>query len=302
MSEPSSSAAPTQETVLRAMLLAKTPAQVANAQAARDKWLSEHPDGERIFEAGERLEAMAEAHRATNQSTSDWLSVAEAAAALKVSERTARRRCEAGKLAARLVTTENGRQWRVDPAAVQSTLSAPAADASDSQSTLGVAIAADRCGQAADISDSLRTASDSTLAARADSVTEAAAIGAATAADGAQSTLVAHLQAEVLFLRGALEQRDRDAAELRAALREALRAMPKALGQSTSEGATDATGGTPPEAVKSPQSVQSTLDGQTPATPPIAPQKPPESKSRAGQSTLERRRGVRGWLLKVLRG
>jgi hypothetical protein len=34
---------------------------------------------------------------------------------------------------------------------------------------------------------------------------------------------------EILFLRGLVEQRDRDAAELRAALREALKAMPKAI-------------------------------------------------------------------------
>jgi hypothetical protein len=41
--------------------------------------------------------------------------------------------------------------------------------------------------------------------------------------------LLTQLQSENLFLRGLVEQRDRDAAELRAALRKALDAMPKAI-------------------------------------------------------------------------
>lgn len=44
-----------------------------------------------------------------------------------------------------------------------------------------------------------------------------------------------------MFLRGLVEQRDRDAAELRASLREALRAMPKQLGAGTSPEAREAT-------------------------------------------------------------
>jgi excisionase family DNA binding protein len=40
---------------------------------------------------------------------------------------------------------------------------------------------------------------------------------------------LAQSREEILFLRGLIEQRDRDAAELRAALREALKAMPKAI-------------------------------------------------------------------------
>jgi excisionase family DNA binding protein len=47
-----------------------------------------------------------------------WLTVAEAAALLHVSERTIRRRCESGKLPARLEHTEAGKLWRVDPAGI----------------------------------------------------------------------------------------------------------------------------------------------------------------------------------------
>jgi hypothetical protein len=46
---------------------------------------------------------------------------------------------------------------------------------------------------------------------------------------GLSSRYVAQLETENKFLRGVVEQQQRDAAELRAALREALRAMPKAL-------------------------------------------------------------------------
>jgi hypothetical protein len=45
----------------------------------------------------------------------------------------------------------------------------------------------------------------------------------------AMAERLAQSREEILFLRGLIEQRDRDAAELRAALRKALEAMPKAL-------------------------------------------------------------------------
>ena len=48
----------------------------------------------------------------------DWLTVSQAAAALSKSERTIRRRCESGKLTVRLDTSDTGKAWLVDPAAV----------------------------------------------------------------------------------------------------------------------------------------------------------------------------------------
>jgi excisionase family DNA binding protein len=50
----------------------------------------------------------------------EWLTVSQAAARLGVSERTVRRRCETGKLVARLVANEGGtggRAWLIDRAA-----------------------------------------------------------------------------------------------------------------------------------------------------------------------------------------
>jgi hypothetical protein len=46
------------------------------------------------------------------------LTVSQAAAALGKSERTIRRQCETGKLAASLVPAERGQQWLIEPEAV----------------------------------------------------------------------------------------------------------------------------------------------------------------------------------------
>lgn len=54
---------------------------------------------------------------------------------------------------------------------------------------------------------------------------------------GLSSEREIELKEEIRFLRGLVEQRDRDAAEMRAALREALKAHPKQLSQSTDESA-----------------------------------------------------------------
>jgi hypothetical protein len=62
---------------------------------------------------------------------------------------------------------------------------------------------------------------------------------------------VADLRDEVMFLRGLIEQRDRDAAELRASLREALRAMPKQLGAGDAPAMPQPTPTAPPGAQES---------------------------------------------------
>jgi hypothetical protein len=46
------------------------------------------------------------------------VSVSQAAHALNRSERTIRRKCESGKLKARLVSTPAGREWRIEAAAI----------------------------------------------------------------------------------------------------------------------------------------------------------------------------------------
>ncbi len=56
-----------------------------------------------------------------NASDEDWVSVAEAAALMKVSPRTVRRRCEAGEIIAELEASENGTgglAWRIDATSI----------------------------------------------------------------------------------------------------------------------------------------------------------------------------------------
>jgi excisionase family DNA binding protein len=57
-----------------------------------------------------------------------WLTVSQAAALLGLSERTIRRRCERGEIAARLVVNEGSKTWLVDQAATTSLAEGPASE------------------------------------------------------------------------------------------------------------------------------------------------------------------------------
>ena len=67
-----------------------------------------------------------------SENTPEWLTVSQAASALRVSERTVRRRCEAGKLKAHLESTETGKVWLIDPASCGQAAATGAANAADS--------------------------------------------------------------------------------------------------------------------------------------------------------------------------
>jgi hypothetical protein len=143
-------------------------------------------------------------NEAASTRADEWLTVSQAAAALEISERTVRRRCENGKLAARLATIETGAAWEVSAAAVK------AADG------------------AATTADTLRPHSDSE-SVQAANLPLGKLSQAQAAAIAADSDLLAHLRGENTFLRGLIEQRDRAHAELMAAHRKALEAMPKQI-------------------------------------------------------------------------
>jgi hypothetical protein len=133
-------------------------------------------------------------------------------------------------------------------------------------------------------------------------VSEAAAIGAATVEGVSdQSTLVPMLREQLAdaremnaFLRGALEARDRDAAELRAALREALRLSARAL----TEGAQSTLSRAPDDAVElrsdGPEHDQSTLTAVDTPEPKAGPQ--------TARKPMAARRTFRAWLLEILKG
>jgi hypothetical protein len=150
--------------------------------------------------------------------STQWLTVSEVAARLKISERTVQRRCKSGRLAARLETDENGAAWLVDGATLPT----------------GAAIAADT-------DDNVPTGDDKPFKSESAQSVASVATGAdklPTGADTLQSvTRECELLREALQRerenadqwRAQVEAANRDAAELRAALREALRAMPKQL-------------------------------------------------------------------------
>jgi excisionase family DNA binding protein len=143
----------------------------------------------------------------------EYLTVAEAAARLGISPRAVQKRCASGSITARRI----GGQWQV------------------------LALNAMRTGepqnehQDANRTDGVRTDSHSKRTEPANERTIGREPNRELANQNelqnepAAAALLAQSREEVLFLRGLIEQRDRDAAELRAALRKALDAMPKAI-------------------------------------------------------------------------
>lgn len=139
----------------------------------------------------------------SNESSDGWLSVAQFAFLSGVSERTVRRRCEAGRVRARRETTSRGVVWLIHPDEV-------------------------RPG-AATFADGAAISAASEIEAGKQLTGGLSWSGAAKVRPQADTALLDHVLEENRFLRGLLEQRDRDAAELRAALRKALDGAPKQL-------------------------------------------------------------------------
>lgn len=135
----------------------------------------------------------------------DVLTVAQVARLWGVSGRTVQRQCHAGKLRARRVESEFGEQWEIERAQVEQ--------------------AATQRRQDPDKPATQATTMSRHVAPMSHPQPEAAPDFTARYID--------RLESENDFLRRALEQRDRDAAELRAALREALKIAPRQLEQGT---------------------------------------------------------------------
>lgn len=164
-----------------------------------------------------------------------WRTVAEVARLEGLTVRAVQRRCQAGKYTTRRVAGEKGEVWEI--ALPSSSVSASAT---------------------ANESEPLR---------------ESFAHRSPNEGEPREGTTgrEKELREEVLFLRGLVEQHQRSEAELRAALREALKAMPRQLpnvAEAVSEEAPKASAGkappTAPEAVESPLTALQTSTGTTP--------------------------------------
>lgn len=156
------------------------------------------------------------------QSPEKWLCVSEAAAVLGVSEKTVWRRAKGGKLTARKVAGgRGGFIWEIALDAVPDSTGQPT-DRPDSQSTGQPDKPTGQNGRAAAIHAQIdRTKRPD----KSDRPT-----GQATGHEGEMTIrLLGQLETENAFLRATVEQLQRDGAETRAALREALKLAPKAI-------------------------------------------------------------------------
>lgn len=173
-------------------------------------------------------------------STRSWLSVSQAAAALGISERTARRMCESGKLAATIETGNNGgRIWRVDRAAISERAAMRPNDRADSV----------RPNRAATEKTSVRPhferenerAAISANVVRPTVRPERAAKNESVRPTENNALLIAEKNERIADLRAIIESQklqieaaNRQAAEATAALREYLKMQAKALPESIS--------------------------------------------------------------------
>lgn len=161
----------------------------------------------------------------SHETGGNWLSIAQACQLFGVSDRTVKRRIEAGEIQSKLENLPRGGVRRlvlVDEREGHAR-DKTARDVRDTEGT-----------RARDTSErETQTVRDKTdeRAGRAGQ-TERDTRGTNGEVELLHAT-VERDREEIQFLRGLVEQRDRDAAELRAALREALKAMPKALPEGT---------------------------------------------------------------------
>jgi hypothetical protein len=138
---------------------------------------------------------------------SDYLTVSQYAALIGVSEKTARKRISRGDVKAEHVALPSGGwAWHVYPERLEA---------------VGNRLEAQNESESVPTNERLESV---TVA-----VGSVPTVKVPTVPTDAMAERLAQSREEILFLRGLVEQRDRDAAELRASLRKALEAMPKAL-------------------------------------------------------------------------
>lgn len=161
------------------------------------------------------------------ESSGKWLTTSQAAAQLKVSEKTIQRRAAVGKLPSRKEKRETGIVLLVQIENVISDDRVTTGDDTVSRDRVAVTTPTMR----------LVTTGDDTEKSSDDRVTTPNGVmpEIELLRDQRQQD-----REEIKFLRGLVEQRDRDAAELRAALRKALEAAPRQLMSGNSTEATEA--------------------------------------------------------------
>ena len=173
---------------------------------------------------------------------SENVTVEEAAAMLDVSPRTIQRRCQSGKLSAKQTQGEFGEVWEIARASVEAMAATERADKPRQQLRQSAATATTG-HDSSDDTATTRGASVAAINAAPDDAQHQPRADRDDAAPDFRARYIAQMEAENSFLKSQLEDANRNAAELRAALRKALEIAPRQLVQGTP---TDAT--TPPNA------------------------------------------------------
>ena len=169
--------------------------------------MNREQQGERSQKMDEPREFQGEQFVQNNSelATNEWITVVQAARLLNLTPRAVQKRCQTGKYTTRRVRTPKGEAWEIFHASLSVSPNLiewhdePRESQAINQAELGAPISAN-------LSELVRSVPVQEWKERE-----------------------AELKEEIHFLRGLVEGHQRSEAELRAALREALKAMPKAL-------------------------------------------------------------------------
>lgn len=141
---------------------------------------------------------------AVNDGT-NWISAAQVAQMLGISKRAVQAQCKRGLYHSRRVQTPQGEAWEIDAATVEGAANKPANDGPQTREPFTAKSREEGANFTANPKD---------------------------AAPDFAGRYVEQLERENAFLRAQIEEGNRNAAELRAALRESLKAQPRQLGAS----------------------------------------------------------------------
>jgi hypothetical protein len=180
---------------------------------------------------------------AKNASGAEWLTVTEAALRVGKSERTVQRWCQKATVTARLVTTPDGEAWQIEAASLPASAVIGAHQVTPFQEPVtpyGAQVTppgdatSDAIIQSSDATkyegDAIRCADRQEVTPQGDAIfSPGDATPPGAQIDSYEARYVAQLERENTFLRTQIEEKDRNTAELRAALREALKLSNKAL-------------------------------------------------------------------------
>ncbi len=245
----------------------------------------------------------------SSEQNGEWLTVSEAAARLRVSERAIQRRCKAGRLSAQLKATPTGQQWQIDgsmlanepEAATQSddTNDTWSADSRDRDDTQAATATTETTAQTTPTTQETTGTTPEAPTAATQTTLGAATPTTGTTASG-DAVLVEELRDQVKFLRLQVEAANRTAAEAQAALREVLKMSNRAL----TEGAQSTFGPTTDDTAQSRREAQERAESTSMSKVTPEPTRGPQTEPERPQTTpkyFERKRGFRSWILKMLK-